>query len=79
MHIVKLRERGGNLVITIPRSLWRELGWTVRELVGLDRTEQRGIIVTRLEAHLDGIKRLRAHPVGPDPRTSSPTAREHRP
>jgi hypothetical protein len=79
MDVVKLRERGGNLVVTIPRRIWRELGWTERMFVAVQRTEEGALTVVNLERHLADTKRLRANPVAAHPGTQSPTARENRP
>jgi hypothetical protein len=78
MYLVKLRVLGGNLCLTIPRAMARELTWTHREYVTVVHDGTGTVTVVNAETHLANLKRLRAHPVTPNPRTESPTAREHR-
>jgi hypothetical protein len=77
MHIMKCQLIGGNLLITIPRSVARELGWTHHTVLALKRGTDDTLELTNLEAHLARHQRLTAHPHEPHPGTSSPTAREH--
>jgi len=79
MYVQKLQLIGGNIIVAIPRALARELGWTPHILVGVMRDLGDCLTIVNLERHLADTKRLRAHPVTPDPRTESPTAREARP
>lgn len=78
MHIVKLQLIGGNLLAAIPRALARELGWTHRMLVAIRRGEDNSATITNLEAHLANAKHLQTARRLDNPRTESPTAREHR-
>lgn len=77
MYVMKCQLIGGNLLVTIPRSLARELGWTRHTVLALKRGTDDTLELTNVEAHLERRERLTAPTNDLDTRTNSPTAREH--
>jgi antitoxin component of MazEF toxin-antitoxin module len=50
-QVVRLREWGGNLVVTIPRQLLRELGFGARDYLQIARSGPGALTITRAEVH----------------------------
>jgi hypothetical protein len=65
-QVVRLRDQGGNLTLTIPRQLWRELGLVRRGYVRIFRSGPRSLTITDAEVTLrahDDVSKSRPHPV----------------
>lgn len=56
MKLVKLRDDGGNLVVTIPRALVRELALTKRHYVLIRRTAHRRLEITPVERSINDAR-----------------------
>jgi antitoxin component of MazEF toxin-antitoxin module len=75
--VVRVVRIGGNLTITIPRSLARELGIVHRTHVIIERATGRALRLTPLEELHDARGANTARPAREYPRTSPPATREH--
>jgi len=59
--IVRLRDQGGNLALTIPRQLWRELGLARRDYVRIFRSGPETLTITRAEVRARDATDLPEH------------------
>jgi len=62
MQLVKLRTLGGNLCMTIPRALARELELVARDVVCVRRTAARALLVEPLEGSFNDTRRRSSRP-----------------
>jgi len=60
--VVRVREHGGNLIVTIPRQLWREVGWARRDYVRVFRSGAAQLTLTRAEVDRRGAPDVSAAP-----------------